>query len=85
MKSQFHFLQEAISRNVENLQQAITVQQTYTASLCTYINNIVPKITKLEEAIHKLNQKFTTEKGTIQINALNLMDLIFQGPTIVQL
>ena len=28
LKSQFYFLKEATSRNVENLQQAITVQQT---------------------------------------------------------
>ena len=42
LQSQFHFLKEATSRNVENLQQAITVQQTYTANLCTYINNILP-------------------------------------------
>ena len=42
LKSQFHFLKEATSRNVENLQQATTVQQTYTASLCSYINNILP-------------------------------------------
>ena len=42
LKSEFHFLKEATSRNVENLQQTITVQQTYTASLCSYINNILP-------------------------------------------
>ena len=42
LQSQFHFLKEATSRNVETLQQAITVQQTKTANLCTYINNILP-------------------------------------------
>ena len=42
LQSQFHFLKEATSRNIENLQQAITVQQTYTANLTTYINNILP-------------------------------------------
>ena len=42
LKSQFHFLKEATSRNIETLQQAITVQQTYTTNLCTYINNILP-------------------------------------------
>ena len=42
LQSQFHFLKEPTTRNVENLQQAITVQQTYTANLCTYINNILP-------------------------------------------
>ena len=32
LKSQFFFLKEATSRNVENLQQAITVQQTLTTN-----------------------------------------------------
>ena len=48
LQSQFSFLKQATSKNVEHLQQAITVQQTYTANLCTYINNILPHITKLE-------------------------------------
>ena len=69
LQSQFSFLKEATSRNVENIQQAITVQQTYTANLCTYINNILPYITKLEDAILKLEQKLTTEQDTFQINA----------------
>ena len=33
LKSQFYFLKEATSRNVENLQQAINVQHTYTMSM----------------------------------------------------
>ena len=69
LQSQFSFLKEATSRNIENLQQAITVQQTGTANLCTYINNILPLITKLEDAILKLEQKLTTEQDTVQINA----------------
>ena len=40
LKSQFHFLKEATSRNVENLQQAINLQQTYTTTLCSHINVI---------------------------------------------
>ena len=68
LQSVFHFLKEATSRNVENLQQAITVQQTYTVNLCTYINNILPRITKLEDIIHKFDQKLTTEQDTVQIN-----------------
>ena len=42
LQSEIHFLKEATSRNVGNLQQAITVQWTYTASLCTYVNDILP-------------------------------------------
>ena len=60
-KSQFYFLKEATSRNVENLQQAITVQQTYTTNLCGHINVILPRITKLENNIQKLIEKFTME------------------------
>ena len=72
LQSQFSFLKQATSKNVEHLQQAITVQQTYTVNLCTYINNILPHIAKLEEAILQLEQKFTTEQNLIQI----LMDQI---------
>ena len=69
LQSQFGFLKQTTSKNVKHLQQAINVQQTYTANLCTYINNILPHITKLEEAILQLEQKFTMEQDTVQINA----------------
>ena len=35
LQSQFGFLKQATSKNIEHLQQAINVQQTYTAKLCT--------------------------------------------------
>ena len=44
LQPQFSFLKQATSKNVEYLQQAITVQQTYTANLCNYINNILPQV-----------------------------------------
>ena len=88
LQLQFHFLKEATSKNVENLEQAITVQQTYTANLCTFINNILPHITKLEDAILKFEQKLTMEQYTVQIKLWILiqilMDQAFQGLTIIQ-
>ena len=69
MKSQFHFLKEATSRNVENLQQAINIQQTYATTLCGHFNVIILRITKLEADIQKLAEKFTTEQDTVQIDA----------------
>ena len=48
-------------------------------NLCTYINNILPHITKSEEAILQLEQKFTTEQDTIQINAPKF-NLDIDGP-----
>ena len=79
LQSQFSFLKQATSKNVKHLQQAINVQQTCTVNLCSYINNILPHITKLEEAILQLEQKFTTEQDTIQINALEF-DPDIDGP-----
>ena len=34
------FLKEATSRNIENFQTSLNLQQTYSASLCSHINNI---------------------------------------------
>ena len=69
LQSQFGFLKQDTSKNVKHLQEAINVQQTCTATICTYINNILPRITKLEQTILQLQQKITTEQDTIQINA----------------
>ena len=69
LKSQFHFLKEATSRNVENLQQAINLQQTYTTTLCNHVNVIFSRINKLEANIQKLTKKFTMEQDTVQIDA----------------
>ena len=81
LQSQFSFLKQTTPRNVENLQQAIKVQQTHTANLCTYINNILPHITKFEDAILRLEQKFTMKHDTIQINAPDF-DPDIDGPNL---
>ena len=52
----FGFLKKATSKNIENLQQAISVQQNCSATICTYINNILPCITKLEQTVLKLQK-----------------------------
>ena len=69
LKSQFHFLKEATFRNIENLQQTINVQQTYTTNLCGHINVILSRITKLQADIQKFTKNFTTEQDTVQIDA----------------
>ena len=56
LQSQFGFLKQATSKNIEHLQQAINVQQTCTATICTYIN-IISCITKLEQTILQLPTK----------------------------
>ena len=54
LQSQFGFLKQATSKDVEHLQQAINVQQTCMATICTHIDNILPCIMKLERTIIQL-------------------------------
>ena len=56
LKSQFQFLKEATSRNIENLQQVLNVQQTNMLQLC---------VVMLEADIQKLTEKFTMEQDTV--------------------
>ena len=69
LKSQFHFLKEVTSRNVENLQQALNLQQTYITTLCGHVNVIFSRITKLETDIQKLTENIMMEQDTVQIDA----------------
>ena len=62
-------MKQATSKNVEHLQQTINVQQMCTATICTYINNILPCIVKLEQTILQLKQKITMGQDIVQINA----------------
>ena len=55
LQLQFGFLKKATSKNIEYLQQAISVQQNCAATICTYINNILPHIAKLEQTVLDLH------------------------------
>ena len=61
-------MKQATSKNIEHLQQAINVQQTCAATICTYINSILPHITKLEQIVLELKQKITVDQDRVQIN-----------------
>ena len=45
------FLKEATSRNVENFQTSLNLQQTYSSSLCLHVNNIYNKLAELQRQI----------------------------------
>ena len=40
IEKDFKFLKEATSRNIENFQTSLNLQQTYSATLCLHVNNI---------------------------------------------
>ena len=55
------------------------MQQNCAATICTFINNILPCITKLEQTVLKLQKMITTDHNRIQLNTLDY-DPDIDGP-----
>ena len=51
LQTEFSLLKKATSKNIENLQEAVNLQQTYTMSLCSHVNSIYTKLAKLDRQI----------------------------------
>ena len=51
IEKDFKFLKEATSRNIENFQTSLNLQQTYSSSLCLHVNNIYNKLAELQRQI----------------------------------
>ena len=69
LQSQFGFLKKATSKNIEHLH----VQQNCAATICTYINNILPCINKLEQTVLELQKQITMDHDRVQLNALTMI------------
>ena len=65
---EFAFLKEAIRKNVENFQSSLNLQQTYSAALCSHINNIYNKLVEIQQQLSHPNQHMNTG-DVIQIEA----------------
>ena len=48
IEKEFAFLKEATSKNVGNFQSSLNLQQTYSASLCSHVNNIYNKLVEIQ-------------------------------------
>ena len=68
IEKDFAFLKEATKRNVENFQTSINLQQTYSTSLCSHMNNIYNKLAELQRQIQHHNPHMNSG-DTIQIEA----------------
>ena len=51
LQTEFSLLKKAASKNIENLQEAVNLQQTYTTSLCSHVNSIYTKLAQLDRQI----------------------------------
>ena len=68
IEKDFKFLKEATSRNVENFQTSLNLQQTYSSSLCSHVNNIYNKLAELQRQIQH-RDLYMNSGDTIQIEA----------------
>ena len=48
IEKKFALLKEATQKNVENFQSSLSLQQTYSASLCSHVDNIYNKLVELQ-------------------------------------
>ena len=69
IKTDFKHLKEAMSHNMHNIQTSLGIQQTYSSTLCSHINNIYNKLSKLQKHIQH-HCMYPHQSDTVQINAL---------------
>ena len=67
IKTNFKHLKEATSHNVQNIQTSLGIQQTYSSTLCSHINNIYNKLAKLEKHIQH-HCMYSHQSDTVQID-----------------
>ena len=68
IKTNFAHLKEATSCNVQNIQTSLGIQLTYSSTLCSHINNIYNKLSKLQKHIqHRC--MYSNQSNTVQIDA----------------
>ena len=68
IEKEFTFLKEATWKNVENFQSSLYLQQTYSTSLCSHVNNIYNKLVELQWQLPHPNPHMNTGNA-IQIEA----------------
>ena len=66
---EFSLLKKATSKNIENLQEAINLQQTYTTALCDHINSIYTKLAQLDRQVQMHCLYPHSQSDVVQINA----------------
>ena len=56
-----------MSQNVQNIQASLSIQQTYSSTLCTHVNNIYNKLSELQKHIQH-HCMYPHQTDTVQIN-----------------
>ena len=51
LETEFKHIKEATSHNLENIQMSLSIQQTYSSTLFSHVNNIYSKLSELQKII----------------------------------
>ena len=68
LKTKFKHLKEATPHNVQIIQMSLSIQQTYSSTLCSHINNIYSKLSELQKYIQH-HCMYLHQGDTVQIEA----------------
>ena len=60
IEKEFAFLKEATRKNIENFQSSLNLQQMYSTTLCSHINNIYNKLVEIQQQFPHSNQHMNT-------------------------
>ena len=71
IETDFKYLKEVTSHNAQNIQTSLGIQQTYSSTLCSHVNNIYNKLSKLQKHIqhHCMYLHQRDQSNTVQIDA----------------
>ena len=68
LETDFRHLKEATSCNVQNIQMSLNLQQTYSSSLCSHVNDIYSKLSELQKQIQH-HHMYMNQGNIVQIEA----------------
>ena len=66
LETDFKHLKEATSQNIQNIQMSLNLQQTYSSSLCSHVNNIYSKLSELQKQIQH-HRMYMNQGDMVQI------------------
>ena len=69
LQAEFNLLKKATSKNIENIQEAVQSQQTYTTALCGHINSLYTKLAQLDKQVQTHCLYPHPQSDVVQLNA----------------
>ena len=68
LETEFNHLKEVTSRNIQSIQMSLNLQQMYSSSLCSHVNNIYSKLSELQKQIQH-HHMYVNQGDMVQIEA----------------